>query len=174
MKRYYFLFLLISLSSCKKLSSMDCQYTFAREMFTAVEYKECEKEELISDFHAYKEWLNYLISIHELRTGPASVTIPENLKTTKRIFCSRGCSATHVIEGQCFYWEGVQRMNMQRIDRLSRKEPKGCNDKYKAKNLKSDFHIDYDWKNTWKYKNRHNLEKKGKGQDLGEGIWKSL
>ena len=63
---------------------------------------------------------------------------------------------------------------MQKIDMLSRKEPKGCNKKYKAENLKSDFHIDYDWKNTWKYKNKHNLEKDGKGQGLGEGMWKSL
>ena len=65
-------------------------------------------------------------------------------------------------------------MNMQRIDRLSRKEPEGCNDKYKAEKLKRGPHTDYDWKNTWKYKNRHNLEKEGKGQGLGEGMWKSL
>lgn len=148
--------------------------TFAREMFKSVEYQECDKEQLISDFIDYIEWIKYLDKIGELHREPIIVAVPTEIEKTKRIFCSRGCSATHYIEEQCFLWEGPQRKNMQLIDRLSRKEPKDCNDKYKSKNLKSDFHTDYDWKHTWKYKNRHNLEKEDKGQGLGEEMWKSL
>ena len=63
MKRYYILFLLFSLSSCKKpLTSRDCQMTFAREMFKAVEYQECHKEELKADFKKYQEWIGFLAS----------------------------------------------------------------------------------------------------------------
>ena len=61
---------------------------------------------------------------------------------------------------------------MQDIDRRAKEEAKktpACKDKWK--NLrKSDFHIDYDWKNTDKYKNKDTEDYK----NLGEGIWTPL
>ena len=98
--------------------------------------------------------------------------VPQNLINTKRVFCAKGCSATHYIEGQCFIWESAQRKSIQDLDRRAKEEAKktpACKDRWK--NLrKSDFHIDYDWKNTYKYKNKDTEDYK----NLGEDIWTPL
>ena len=136
------------------------------ENLKAVEYEECDKEELLKDFDDYIAYLADLKTAGEYRTEQL-VSKPD-LSQVKRIFCSRGCTATHYTNGQCFLWNSPERINYQRIYRLAQKEPaycKGYNEL--AKRLKEDRKINYDWKATEKSQNYKNES----WQSAGEGFY---
>lgn len=164
------LLFLIILTSCQKPSMQECPYSFATEMIKGVEYKECDKDELIQDFENYITWLKNLQEKGEWRGEMMITQTPESLINSKRIFCSRGCSATHYLNDQCFLWNSPERINYQRLYResLSEHEDKPHCEKLKISRKVKDSYvkIDYDWKNTDKHKNYRN---KGYNK-AGEGV----
>ena len=145
-------------------------------MLRGVKYIECNKEELIQDFHDYINYLDELKKTEELWREQLISSVPIEVKNTERVFCSRGCSATHWINGQCFTWESAERKSFQRIERRAEEEARKkpyCEQAYKelAERNKKDERLDYDWKHTKKYKD---WKTDRKFPEDGESIWKSL
>ena len=96
-------------------------------------------------------------------------SVPENLKHAKRVFCSDFCSATHYIEGQCLLWESSRRKLIQDIDWHAKKESAknpACERRWDHLKV-TGLTIDYNWRNTWRYKNRNKEEFKR----LGNRVW---
>ena len=158
----------------------ECTHNFAVNVLRSVEYIECDKGDLLQDFEDYQNWLEELAEEGELWREAIIYSVPEDLKRTERVFCSRGCSATHFLEGQCFIWESAQRKRMQDIEKRAEEEESRkpyCGIVYadlteKTKELNAGENLNYDWKATDKYKNW--IEGKGEHETRGETIWESL
>ena len=146
-------------------------YSFTAEVIKSVEYQECEIKALIQDYKDYIAYIADLQAQGEFRAEMIISSVPAELQTAKRVFCSRGCSATHYSNGQCFLWNSPQRINFQRLYRSSLKEQEDksfCKDYEIIKNTVAQ---EYDWKKTEKAKNYKNTEWK----QAGEGVlWENL
>lgn len=181
MKQFRILLLLIFfISACDPLKGKntlaECNWNFGADMLRGVEYKECDKDALIKDFEDYIAYLDELQKAGELWREEVINGIPHDVKIAKRVFCSHGCSATHWINGQCFRWQDPKRPSFQRIERKAKEEAREkpyCEKAYKAmaERNKKEERLDYDWKNTKKY--RDWIGKKEFPKD-GETIWESL
>ena len=148
-----FLFIVLFLSGCGKKPPTDnrCMMNFSKRMFELVKYQKCNKEDLIQDFKDYIHYTQKLAKEGELHREQIAAFVPSKLEQANKVLCAKGCSATHWINGQCFIWNSNQRRKMQEISRRAKKEPEHCQGKY-DKMKGADFYIDYDWKNTEKYK----------------------
>ena len=162
-----YLLLLFILTGCQKANLQDCPHSFAVENIKAVEYGECDKEELLKDFDDYIAYLDDLKAEGEFRGNIMQVSKPD-LSQVERLFCSRGCTATHYTNGQCFVWNSPERINYQRIYRLAQKEPAHCKDYngLSKKITKNGVQLDYNWRNTEVYKNYNNNSWQKAGEDV--------
>ena len=123
--------------------------TFANEMVKAVEYQLCDRDLMIQDF---KDYIVYVRGLQESGEHYDQIVIngvPSEIYETRAIYCSRGCSATHYLHGQCLLYEEGNRKGYDIIEKLSMREQMvkpHCKGAYRAKDLQRPPFRDYDWK----------------------------
>ena len=154
-----------------------CFWSYSVANIKSVQYEECKIRDILRDYEGYKEHLEDLINSGEAYSSVMIPSYPRELERSSRVFCSRGCSATHYFEGQCFIWESDQRRRFQELYRKALREQEeklGCyayQERLTKAIIRKGIFRDYDWKNQNKTKNYD----KRSWKESGEGeLWKNL
>ncbi len=158
------LFLFIVLSGCggnffSSLPSQPgeppCLRNFVLKNYETEEMQECNKEDLIKDFEDYIVYIKHLIEIGERTYEPEVFAVPKKLYTTKAVYCFESCSVIPYVRKLCHHWEDDHRKTRKRDFKKAQKEIEDnpiCASRWKDFKAHTPIRIQYDWKQTEKYK----------------------